>query len=533
MNISDLLSSDVFRLFAVVATGKVLEQVRIGRFSFGIASVFLIAAIAGAMGISINASFQSFGLCIFIYAVGIEAGPQFFSTLKSRGAAWISVPLLFIVTALFIYVACATIFRNSISGLSFVGLFAGAFTCTPALAAVTEKLSHPALGIAFGIVYPLTLAGNVYLIPILPKIFGHNIDTLKRIFEEETRKLYGARRLQYFRVTNPSIIGRTIADLRAFEVDGVVFTRYTQDTVTQLGRDEVVLQLNGILAAVGTTEGLSKVEILVGPAETVEVPVPKSLQVRQFVVSNPSIAGKTISKLFMEHPLDIRFTRIARSGIELCPDSDKQILLGDRLTAIGEDEDMIELLSILGDDMEEVYMARFAPISIGIAIGFIVGLIPIPFLSTQLGVTAGVLLVAMILGRKVRFLGILWQIPQATTNFLKQFGLAIFFAVIGSTVGPQIVQTFANHQYWILIPVAIVLGFVPTIAVYAISTKLMKKNPLEVLGLLAGTLNNSSALVAVNDKLKTVIPNTAFAFAYPLGLILVIFATQLLLLVLA
>lgn len=522
------LNSEVFTLFAVIAVGKALERIRIGNFSFGIASVFLVAAVAGAMGIVLPHSFQTFGLCVFIYAVGIEAGPQFFASLKAKGVSWLPVPLVFIGAALGLYASCALLLSQWFPTSSFVGLFAGAFTCTPALAAVAERLADPAVSVAFGVVYPFTLAGNVYLIPWLPKLFRHDIEALKKAFDEETRRLYGQRELRLFRVQNPSITGHTVGELRGFALDGVVYTRYIEDGVTTLARDGVTLHEHGLIAAVGTEEGLAKVEMLVGPREQHDVPVPRNLHVRQFIVSNPAVAGRTISSLLMEHPLDVRFTRIVRTGIELCPDSDRQILLGDRITAIGEDEDIDELLGVLGDDMEEAFRARFAPVSIGIAAGFLVGQLPLPLLKSPLGVTAGILLVGMLLGRKVRFATVLWQIPVATTNFLKQFGMSVFFAVVGAGVGPQLFAALRNPQGWLLLGVALALAFLPTVIMYGVATRLLRKNPLDVLGLVAGTVNNSSALAAVNERWKTAIPNTAFAFAYPMGLILVIFSTQIL-----
>ncbi len=525
---NELLHSDVFKLFAIVAVGKILERFRIGKFSLGIASVFLVAAAAGVFGIGVAPSFQVLGLCVFIYAVGIEAGPQFFSSLKARGMSWITVPLAFITASLAFYLLCAFALRQWLEPVAFVGLFSGAFTCTPALATVSERITSPMLGVAFGIIYPLTLAGNVYLIPWLPQIFKDNIESLKKAADDETKRIYGHRDLRFFRVENPAILGHTIANLRAFLIESVIYTRYKENEESMLARDHLILKEGGVLGAVGTEQGLQKVEILVGARLHQEIPVPKNLRVKQFIVSNAEIAGKTLSSILMKHPLDVRFTRIERSGIELCPDSDRQILLGDRLTAIGEDEDMDELLKLFGDDMEEVYRARFAPISIGIALGFLVGILPLPWVDSPLGVTAGVLLVAMILGRQVRFAGTLWQIPQASTNFLKQFGLSVFFAVIGSNIGPQVAQTFQNPRSWVLLPLALFLAFVPTVLMYAVATRVMKKNPLDTLGLLAGTLNNSSALIAINERWKTVIPNTAFAFAYPMGLILVIFAAQIL-----
>lgn len=529
---NELLSSDVFKLFAVVSLGKILERFRFGQFSLGVASVFLVAAVAGALGISIAPSFQTLGLCVFVYAVGIEAGPQFFSSLRERGASWIVVPLAFIASSLALYFLLAATLTRWLPASSFVGLFAGAFTCTPALATVADRISDPMLSVAFGVIYPLTLAGNVYLIPWLPKVFGDNIPKLKEAFDAKTKRLHAHRELGCFRVTNPAIFGHTFADLRAFRIGGIVYTRYKENDDSVLAHDEVKLQPNGLLAAVGTEEGLAKVEMLVGSREPQEIPLSKNLHVKQFIVSNSEVAGKKISSILMRHPLDVKFTRIERSGIELCPDSDRQILLGDRITAIGEQDDIGQLLAIFGDDMEEVYRARFAPISIGVAAGFLIGLLRIPFINSPLGVTAGVLIVAMLLGRKVRFLGILWQIPQATTNFLKQFGLSVFFAVVGTNVGPKVAHTFESSHGIFLLLIALCLAFIPTVVMYGVATRALKKNPLDVLGLLAGTLNNSSALVSINERWKTVIPNTAFAFAYPLGLILVIFATQFLELIL-
>jgi putative transport protein len=212
--------------------------------------------------------------------------------------------------------------------------------------------------------------------------------------------------------------------------------------------------------------------------------------------------------------------------VELPPEPRGIVLLGDRLDVFGAEEDLRVFLDLVGDDLEDAYLTQFAPISMGIALGFVAGLLPLPFLSYPLGVTGGVLIVAMFLGYKVRFAGVLWQIPHSATSFIKQFGLSLFFAALGVSIGPHVASTLAEPRNWALLGLALALDFLPLIAMYWIATRLARKNPLEALGLLGGSVNNSTVLASLNDRIGSEIPNAPFAFAYPLGLMLTMLCSQ-------
>jgi putative transport protein len=522
---SELLSNDLFLLFAIIGLGKALERVRIGRFSLGIAAVFLVAAAAGALGVKLSDGWRLFGLVIFVYAVGIEAGPQFFSSLRRQGRSWLSVPLIFIGGSALLFLGLAFALDGFLDKRSFIGLFAGAFTCTPAMAAALDQLGDPAISVAFGIAYPLSLVGAILLIPALPRLFGDDLEEARREHERRHPRP-GARAFRFFRVRNQSAAGRSLDEIRSLARPGLVFTRYVRGGATEVARGDIVLEAEALVGAVGSMEDLAGLEVLLGPVEPSEIPMPRTMQSRRLIVSSREVAGKSLEEILAARHVDVRITRLIRSGVELPPEPRGIVLLGDRLDVFGAEEDLRVFLDLVGDDLEDAYLTQFAPISMGIALGFVAGLLPLPFLSYPLGVTGGVLIVAMFLGYKVRFAGVLWQIPHSATSFIKQFGLSLFFAALGVSIGPHVASTLAEPRNWALLGLALALDFLPLIAMYWIATRLARKNPLEALGLLGGSVNNSTVLASLNDRIGSEIPNAPFAFAYPLGLMLTMLCSQ-------
>ena len=526
--LTEVLGSDVFRLFAIISLGKLVEQVRIRGFTLGIASIFLIAAAFGARGMVLPQDFQLFGLALFVYCVGIEAGPQFFSSFRGNGRVWGTVVLVHLVVLALCAIGCWVLLRRWISPGTAIGLFTGSLTCTPCMASVLDAVHDTAMSAAFGVIYPVSLIGNVYLVPALPRLFGDDVEALKQKHQEALMARYPERVARAFRVTNANIIGKPILALQGLVPQGVVFTRYIREGETHLARDTVVVEPDTTLVAVGAEQDLKALEVLVGrdAGQTPAEPRTDSLQVRRLIVSRSSSVGKTLSELDLEHRYHVRLTRIVRSGVEVAPQPSELLLLGDKITAMGSVRDIDELAKEVGDDVDEMFRTQFAPISIGVVLGFLAGQIPLPFVNRSLGMTGGILVIAMFLGWRVRFAGILWQVPRETNNFLKQLSLYVFFAVLGSTTGAEWATISGVSTGSVLLAAAFLFAFVPVALVYWLATRLLRRDPLETIGILAGNLNSSSTLAAINESLGTSIPNAPFALAYPLALILGIVASQ-------
>ncbi len=337
------------------------------------------------------------------------------------------------------------------------------------------------------------------------------------------------RELRFFKITNPNIIGEPFESLLGLHLEDAIFTRYIENGKNMLADKSIVLKENALLAAVGSVTELEKLALIIGPESDEHVELDNSaLELRKIILSRPEAAGKTIAELFVEEKYHVKITRVIRGAVEISPLFVKQLLLGDKIVAIGRKEDIEKFTKVLGDDAEDVFKTQFAPISIGVSLGILAGFVPIPFLNTNLGMTGGILILAMFLGYKVKFMGTLWQIPQQTNAFLKQLGLFIFFAAMGVNAGKELVHIFEHPGSFLLIMSGVSLTFLPVMATYAVATFILKKNILEVLGVLAGTVNNSSVIAAVNEKYETEIATPAFAFSYPLGLILSIAASEIL-----
>lgn len=525
--IEKLLHNNIFILFVIISIGKLIEQIKIRGFSLGIASIFIIAAVFGHFNLIVPQDFQYYGLAIFVYCIGIEAGPQFFSLLGKKAGGWLSISLLHIFLSIATISLLAYFLQPGLQTGTLTGLFAGSLTSTPAMASVFEHTRDKSVTAAFGIIYPISLLGNIYLIPLLPLIFRQNIPQIIENFMQAMSLKTNKRTLKIFKITNPNLINQKAEILNDFAQDNIVFTRYIEDGTNQLFDGGILLHAGSSVAAVGSESALEKLSALIGPSSNPESARDTgSLVIKKIILSNADTAGKTLNELDFEHRFNVRITRVIRGSVEISPQLAGQLQLGDKIMAIGNAEDINLLTKTAGDDTEEIFNTQFAPISIGVALGIIAGALPLPFINTNLGMTGGILLLSMFLGYKVKFLKILWQIPQQTNTFLKQLGLYIFFAAMGSNSGKELLNIFnsANSFYFIII--GITLCFLPVILTYLISIKFMHKNPLEVLGILAGTVSNSSVIVTINEKYKTDIPNPAFAFAYPFGMIISIITTE-------
>jgi len=525
--IDKLLNNNIFILFVIISIGKLIEQIKIRGFSLGIASIFVIAAVFGHFNLIVPQDFQYYGLAIFVYCIGIESGPQFFSLFGKKAGGWFSISLLHIFLSIATISILAFFLNSTQSSGTLTGLYAGSLTSTPAMASVFEHTKDKSVTAAFGIIYPLSLLGNIYLIPLLPLIFRQNIPQIIENFMQTVSNNSTKRALKIFRITNTNLINQKAEILNDFAQDNIVFTRYIEQGVNQLFDGEILLHADSSVAAVGSESALEKLSTLIGPAKDPDTARDTgTLLIRKIILSNADSAGKTLNELNFEHRFNIRITRIIRGSVEMSPQLAGQLQLGDKIMAIGNAEDIALLTKTAGDDTEEIFKTQFAPISIGVALGIVAGTIPLPFLKTTLGMTGGILILSMFLGYKVKFMKILWQIPQQTNTFLKQLGLYIFFAALGSNSGKELLNIFDSPDSLNFIITGIVLCFLPVILTYIISIKFMHKNPLEVLGILAGTVSNSSVIVTLNEKFKTDIPNPAFAFAYPLGMILSIISAE-------
>lgn len=524
----ELLNNSVFMLFLIIAIGKLIEQIKIKGFSLGIASIFIIASVFGHYGFVLPQVYQTFALAIFVYCVGVEAGPQFFTLFARNSRRWLIVPVIHFMISAGSAVLLFMWLKGSFTAETFAGLYSGSFVSTPAMASVGAGNTKGTIGAAFGLIYPVAFIGNIYLIPYLPYIFRHNVPKLISDYKESMTKMMPVRTFRFYKVSNPNIIGKPFSELSSLNLRDVIFSRFVLNGISTLAHDGLILSEGGYVAAVGRNDDLKALELLIGPEGTPELDRMDQLISGKIIISRPEIAGKTLHELDLNNTYEVRVTRIIRGSVDLSPDPEKQLVLGDKVVVVGTKESINRLTAYLGDDVEEIFKTQFAPVSIGIVLGMIAGIVPIPVIKYSLGATGGILLVSMFLGYRVKFLNILWQIPQQTNSFLKQLSLYIFFAAAGTNAGKELFDLFSGPQSTLILVACVLLSFFPILATYFVSTSILKKNPLEVTGLLAGDLNGTSILLNANETLKTDIPNVAFAFAYPIGLILAIASTQML-----
>ncbi len=527
MDLSNILGNEIILLFIIISFGKIIERFKIGKFSLGPASVFIIAAIFGYYGYSISDTFKTFGLAIFVYCVGIETGPLFFTSIKNKNYKFSFITIIQIFLTLTITFIFYFIFQDMFSKDLFLGIFSGSIASTPALATILDRIPSSDIGAGFAIIYPFSLIGNIYLITYLPKLFKSNIEMSKKEHHETIKKFNPQRMKRIFKITNKNIIGKNFNEVEKLTPEEVVFSRYINTNKENiLINDDILLEEDAFLVAIGTKNDLENLDYIIGESQSTDYTEKNKYITKKLLISKQEIAGRTIKELQLEDKYHIKITRIIRTGLELAPKPSRQIILGDRIVIFGSEKDISKVTKILGNEVEEMFKTQFAPISIGIILGILIGIIPIPYLNVPLGITGGILLVSMILGYKVKAFGTLWQIPNQTTNFLKQLSLSIFFAAIGSNTDFSIIFSNANQLYLILI--VIVVSYLPVIITYIITIKFLKYDCLNMLGIISGNVENTSVLLSINETYQTDIPNSKFAFSYPLSIIISIIIAQIL-----
>lgn len=524
----ELFQNSYFSLFVIVALGYMLGSIKIKGVSLDVSAVIFIALLFGHFGILIPSDLQNFGMILFIFTIGIQAGPGFLDSFKSKGRQLAVLTTILIGSAGLVSFLCGWLF--DIDAATVTGLLAGALTSTPGLAAAIEATGSSLSSIGYGIAYPFGVIGVILFVKLLPKLMRVNIPELDKKIESEQVDQYPAISTASFKVTNSTVLGKTIAELKIRTMTGANVSRLFHDGTALIPKPNALLHEGDIIKAVGTIDALNRVEMLIGERTDFEPPLKEGVEIEQILLTNTKLVNETLGSLNLLGNYGATATRIRRSGIEITPSADLKLKFGDKLTITCPKEELKQIARIFGNDDKAVSSTNFFPIAAGIVLGVLFGKINIALgngLSFSPGLTGGVLLVAITLSGIGKTGPIMWTMSGSSNTLLRQLGLIMFLAGVGTSAGQHIVATFQQHGITLFL-VGGAITLIPMIIATIVARYIFKMNVLYLLGALTGGMTSTPGLAACDSMTKTNMPTIAYATVYPIALVLLIVVIQIL-----
>ncbi|MCB9016556.1 MAG: transporter [Lentimicrobiaceae bacterium] len=524
----NIISVSYLALFIIISLGLMAGRLKIKGFSLDISAVIFIAMLLGHFGFRLPSEYQYIGLLLFIFTIGIQSGPGFFRSFKQYGKQ------LFIIATIIIAGGALTTWGIinilDIDQSLAIGLFNGAMTSTPGLAAAVEISKSPLASIGYGIAYPFGVVGVVLFVSLIPKILRINLKKSEEEFNQSLKQSYPDFIPGNFRVENPNINGKSLKDLRFRTNTKCVISRVKHLGITTTPSRETILYQGDVIRALGTREDLENVKLLIGPETDEALELDKGHDVQWILVTSKQVINKPLQKLNLGANYDATVVRIRRSGIELRPMHFTMLRFGDRLMVAASRESMRQVVKLLGNDDKRLSETDFLPITLGIAIGVLIGMIRVPVFGLfdfSLGITGGVLATALILSGIGKTGPIIWSMSSNANQLFRELGLLMFLATVGCEAGGHIAETFNNYGAELLIAGALIT-LLPLITALFIGKYLMKMNFLTLLGVITGGMTSTPGLAAINTQSDSGIAQVAYAAVYPLALVLMIVFSNIL-----
>lgn len=521
-----LLQSSYFALFLIIALGFMLGRIQIKGLSLDVSAVIFIALLFGHFGVIIPKELGNFGLVLFIFTIGIQAGPGFFDSFRSKGKTLILITLLIVGSASLTGLALK--YLVGIDTPSLVGLIAGALTSTPGLAVAIDSTHSSSASIAYGIAYPFGVIGVILFIKLLPKMMRVDLIAEAKALEASRKSKYPPLHPATFVVSNASVFGKTLAQLQIRAMTGAVISRIKHDGTTVIPSAQTVLHEGDMLKAVGNDKSLEQVAILLGEQVSNDLPFGKTQELRSLLVTNKNIINKTLGYLNLQSTFACTVTRVRRSGIDLPPEPDLLLKFGDKIMVAGEKEDLDEVSQIFGNNEKMLSDTDFFPIAAGIVLGVLFGKLNISFsdsFSFSPGLTGGILIVALVLSAIGKTGPIIWSMSGSANQLLRQIGLLLFLAEVGTSAGVNLVSTF-QESGWTLFGTGIAITMVPMIIAVIFGHFVFKINILDLIGTIAGGMTSTPGLAAADSMSDSSAPSIAYATVYPIAMVFLILFIQ-------
>ncbi len=537
----------IFVFAIVISVGLLLGKIKLFGVSLGTTWILFCGIFLGHLGLNINQEVlhfvKEFGLILFIYSIGLQVGPSFFSSFKKGGITLnllaTGVVLLGVTVALIIHVITKTPMPTM------VGILSGAVTNTPGLGAAQQTYTDitgsvdPTIATAYAVAYPLGVVGIILTIVLFKYLFKIDYSKEKKSMEDSNESKLTEAQMFSLQVKNPSIFGKDIYHVKSLIEKEFVISRVLHVETGKLvvPQTDTLLHEDDKVLVVTSQKNIEIIEALIGNRIDMNREewnkLDSQLVSRRIVITKSAINGHSLGDLKLRNNFGVNVTRANRAGVDLVADSRLRLQLGDRVTVVGSENDIASLEKYLGNSLKRLREPNLITIFIGIALGVLVGSIPIMLPGipqpVKLGLAGGPLIVAILISRFGNQFRLITYTTMSANLMLREIGIALFLACVGIEAGGNFVATLLNGGYmWI--GYGVIITLLPILTIGIIGRKFLKVNYFTLIGMIAGSMTDPPALSFANTTAGNDIPAVGYATVYPLTMFLRVITAQLLIL---
>ena len=543
------VAHSVLILSLVIAFGIMLAKIKVAGVSLGITWILFVGIVFGHFDMTLNEHLlhfmKEFGLILFVYSIGLQVGPGFFSAFKKGGLTLNLLAMLVVFLGVVI-----TIILHFVTGTpitTMVGILSGAVTNTPGLGAAQQANSDlngidaPEIALGYAVAYPLGVVGIILSLIALKYILRINTKT------EEAEAERGLGHIQEltvrpisFEIRNEAIDGKKIKDIRPLMNRDFVISRvqYHDGQGTELANSDTVLHLNDKILVISTPKDIEAISVFFG--EQIDMQweqLDKKLISRRILITKPELNGKMLSQLKIRNNFGASITRVNRSGVDLVAAPQLQLQMGDRVTIVGSELAVSHAEKVLGNSMKRLDHPNLIPIFLGIALGCILGSTPFVFPGipqpVKLGLAGGPLIVSILISRFGPQYKMITYTTMSANLMLREIGISLFLACVGLGAGKGFVETVIYDGGYVWVGYGVIITIVPLLIAGLVGRYVFKLNYYTLIGVLGGSTTNPPALAYSNDLTSCDAPAVGYATVYPLTMFLRVLTAQILILALA
>lgn len=532
------LASTIVLYSFVIALGVYLGKMKFAGVSLGVTFVLFVGIIMGHFGYIVDGEvlhfIREFGLILFIFSIGLQVGPAFFESFRTGGMRLNGLAVLGILLNVAIVLAIYFIDgETSMSAL--VGVMSGAVTNTPGLAAAQQTVGNLSdantMAMGYAAAYPLGVVGIILAMFIVKALFRIKVDKEVKEIEDEVENSVLKPYVVTFEATNQLIDGRTLLQLHDIINCNFVVSRLMRtDGTIVIPKSETQIHLGDKLLVVMSVQDEERLKAVVGPEIEMDwKAMPSPVVSRRILITRGNFNGATIGSLRLRMGYKLNATRVNRAGVDLLASPNLRLQIGDRLTVVGNEEDINRLATKLGNSMKRLNEPNLITIFVGILLGIVLGSINVGF-GMKLGLAGGPLVVAILLSRFGYKLKLITYTSTSSSMLMRELGICLFLASVGISSGKDFAATVFNTtgMWWVIW--GFIITVVPLIIVGSIARGCYKINFLTIMGLMSGGCTDPPALAYANNSTGNDAPAVAYSTVYPLTMFLRVVAAQLLIL---
>lgn len=532
---NESLASTLVLYSFVIAAGVYLGKLKVAGVSLGVTFVLFVGILMGHFGYIVNAEvlkfIREFGLILFIFSIGLQVGPGFFSSFKKGGVLLNGLAVLGIVLNVAIVIAIFYIENAPMEAL--VGIMSGAVTNTPGLAAAQQTAGSPeainTMAMGYAAAYPLGVCGIIGAMFLIKGVFRVKVDDEVKAIEDEFANTHAAPFMETIEVTNPLIEGKTMRELHDIIKCDFVVSRLlsASDGEIKIPTSATEVHAGDKLYLIISQEDAPRFESVVGPKVEMEWEdvTPSKVVSRRILITKTQYNGVALGSLRLHQAYQLNCTRVNRAGIDLLASPSLRLQMGDRVTVVGDINDINRLAYRLGNSMKRLNEPNLITIFVGIMFGIILGSFNIGF-GMKLELAGGPLVVAILLSRFGYKFKLVTYTSSSASLLMRELGICLFLASVGISSGAGFAETVFNStgMWWVIW--GFIITFIPLVIVGCIARGVYKINFLSIMGLFSGGYTDPPALAYAGGSTGSDAPAVAYSTVYPLTMFLRVVAAQ-------